>query len=54
VLYIKCAYVICVVGYGTSVVIYNFKSLIPLYAAFLEETVSYVSGLEILWSVMNA
>jgi len=23
------------------VVVYNFKSLIPLYAAFLEETVSY-------------
>jgi len=37
-----------------SVVVYHFKSLIPLYAAFLEETVSCLSGLEILLSVLNA
>jgi hypothetical protein len=48
VIYIKYAYIICVAGYWTSVVIYDFKLLIPLYAAFLEETVSYVSGPEIL------
>jgi hypothetical protein len=37
-----------------SVVVDYFKSFIPLYAAFLEETVSYLPGLEILWSALNA
>ena len=37
-----------------SVVVCNFKSPIPLYAACLEETVSYLPGLEILCSILKA